>query len=340
MANSGLHFVVDKNIPFLKGLLEPFGQVDYLTEPEMTPESVSDADALLVRTRTKCNEALLGGSKCRFVGTCTIGTDHLDLPWLATRGIIAANAPGCNAPAVAQYVMASILKLHNRPLSQYTIGIVGVGNVGRIVAEWARQLDMRVLLNDPPRQKAEGGDCWSSLEEIAAEADIITFHTPLDATTRHLADAAFFASLRRAPIIINAARGPVVDNTALVEAIKSGNVSHAVIDCWEGEPSDLNPDLLRLADIATPHIAGYSFEGKVRATRMALDALCTALGLPRIEMEEKVPASAAESVNANAILRSYDPMTDTKTLKSAPENFETLRNTYKLRHETAAGKID
>jgi len=340
MANSVLHFVADKNIPFLHGLLEPFGRVDYLTEPEMTPETVRDADALLVRTRTKCNEALLDGSKCRFVGTCTIGTDHLDLPWLATRGITAANAPGCNAPAVAQYVMASILKLHNRPLSQYTIGIVGVGNVGKIVADWASQLDMHVMLNDPPRQAAEGGESWRSLDEIASKADIITFHTPLDASTRHLADDAFFSSLRRSPIIINAARGPVVDNDALVKSIESGLVSHAVIDCWEGEPSSINLRLLQLADIATPHIAGYSYEGKVRATRMILDALCETLGLPRIDMEQKVPAGAAKSVNASSILRSYDPMTDTMALKANPSNFETMRNHYDLRHETTAGKID
>ncbi|MCM1452021.1 MAG: 4-phosphoerythronate dehydrogenase [Clostridium sp.] len=332
--------MIDKNIPFIHGLLEPYGRVDYLSEPEMTPESVRDADALLVRTRTKCDEALLGASKCRFVGTCTIGTDHLDLPWLASRGIIAANAPGCNAPAVAQYVFASIMRLHNRPLSQYTIGIVGVGNVGRIVESWARQLDMKVLVNDPPRQAAEGGVQWSSLEEIAEKADIITFHTPLDNSTRHLADEAFFNSLRRAPIIINAARGPIVDNAALVEALDCGKVSHAAIDCWEGEPSSLNPRLLELADIATPHIAGYSWEGKVRATRMALDALCRALGLPHIEMEQKAPAGAAKSVNAKSILLSYDPLADTKMLKANPEGFEEMRNHYNLRHEASAGKID
>ncbi len=340
MAISGLHFVADKNIPFLRGLLEPYGTVDYLSEPEMTPQALSDADALMVRTRTKCNAELLASSKCRFVGTCTIGTDHFDLPWLAANGITAANAPGCNAPAVAQYVMASILSLHNRPLSQYTIGIVGVGNVGKIVEAWARQLDMRVMLNDPPRQQAEGGDGWSSLDDIAREADIITFHTPLDATTRHLADAAFFNALRRAPIIINASRGAVVDNEALVAALENGLVSHAVIDCWEGEPDNINPRLLELADIATPHIAGYSYEGKVRATRMVLDALCRTLGLPHIEMAQQVPAGAARSVNANAIIKSYDPMADTKTLKSNPAAFETLRNQYSLRHETAAGKID
>lgn len=340
MANCGLHFVVDKNIPFLKGLLEPYGTVDYLTEPEMTPEALHDADALMVRTRTKCNAQLLAGSKCRFVGTCTIGTDHLDLPWLAANGITATNAPGCNAPAVAQYVMASILSLHNRPLSQYTIGIVGVGNVGKIVENWARQLDMRVMLCDPPREQAEGGDGWSSLAEIARKADIVTFHTPLDATTRHLADADFFRSLRRAPIFINASRGPVVDNDALVAAIESGLVSHAVVDCWEGEPDAINRRLLELADIATPHIAGYSYEGKVRATRMVLDAMCRCLGLPHIEMEQKVPAGAAQSVNATAIIRSYDPLADTMALKAAPADFETMRNNYPLRHETSAGKID
>ena len=150
----------------------------------------------------------------------------------------------------------------------------------------------------------------------------------------------FFRSLRRAPIIINASRGPVVDNDALVDALESGLVSHAVVDCWEGEPSAINRRLLELADIATPHIAGYSYEGKGRATRRVLDARCRALDLPHIEMQQQVPAGAARSVNANAIIKSYDPLADTKILKANPDDFETLRNQYPLRHETSAGKID
>lgn len=334
-----MKFIVEQNIPFIKGLLEPYGEVEYLANEDITPDTVRDADCLVVRTRTKCNAALLDGSKVSLIATATIGTDHIDLDYCRNRGIEVANAAGCNAPAVAQYVFASLLALSNRPLSQYVIGIVGVGHVGKIVEQWARQLDMTVLLNDPPRQAAEGGVQWSTLEEIAEKADIITFHTPLDATTQHLANSKFFASLRRAPIVINAARGPVVDNVALVDALKAGHVHHAVIDCWEGEPK-ISSELLEAAVVATPHIAGYSFEGKVRGTRMSLDAISRHFGLPQIEMEQHVPAGASPSVNPNAILRSYDPLADTAVLKANPATFEAQRNHYNLRHEVPFGKID
>lgn len=334
-----MHFIVENNIPFIKGLLEPYGEVLYLTNDEITPEAVRDADCLVVRTRTRCDAQLLEGSKVSLIATATIGTDHIDLDYCSSHGIAVANAAGCNAPAVAQYVFASLLTLANRPLSQYTIGIVGVGNVGKIVERWARQLDMTVLLNDPPRQQAEGGDHWSSLSEIAEKADIITLHTPLDATTRHLVDEAFLSQLQRAPILINAARGPVVDNAALETALKDGRVHHAVMDCWENEPQ-ISPSLLQAADIATPHIAGYSYEGKCRATRMALDAISRHFGFPHIEMDQEVALGAAPSVNANAILHSYDPLVDTRVLKCCPSEFETQRNTYNLRREVPYGKID
>lgn len=334
-----MHIVVEKNIPYIKGLLEPYGSVEYLGAGEIGPDQVKDADALFVRTRTRCDAALLGGSKCGFVATATIGTDHIDMPWCRDRGIEVANAPGCNAPAVAQYVMSSIMHLSNRPVHQYAIGIVGVGHVGRIVEQWARKLDMTVFLCDPPRQKAEGGDQWSTLEEIAEKCDIITFHTPLDDTTRHMADERFFKSLRRAPMIINAARGPVVDNAALVEALDLGLVHHAVIDCWEGEPG-ISPALLGRSAIATPHIAGYSREGKARATRMALDAFCRHFGLPPIEMEFEAPQGAPASVTPRAVIASYNPLHDTAELKAHPERFEELRNTYSLRSEVGAAKID
>ena len=339
MENPALNIIIEENIPYIAGLLEPYGNVRYLANEDITPEAVKDADALIVRTRTRCDEALLGGSRCRFVATATIGTDHIDLPWCAAQGIEVANAPGCNAPAVAQYVMASILALANRPVCQYTIGIVGVGHVGKIVERWARLLDMEVLICDPPRQAVEGGDGWSSLQDIAEKADIITFHTPLDSTTRHMADHGFFSSLRRHPIVINAARGPVVDTEALTEALEAGLVHHAVIDCWEGEPH-ISPALLARASIATPHIAGYSSEGKVRATRMALDAFSRHFSLPRIEMSMPEPQGAAPEVTANAIRASYDPMADTAILRSRPDEFELLRNTYHLRPEVRAGKID
>ncbi len=332
MENNKPRIIIETHIPFAKGLLEPYADVEYLEPDSFVPERVRDADALIVRTRTRCDKALLEHSRCSMVATATIGTDHIDLPWCAQRGIEVANAAGCNAPAVAQYVFASLMALISRPLSQHTIGIVGVGHVGSIVERWARLMDMRVMVCDPPRQQAEGGDQWSTLGQIAANSDIITFHTPLDSITRHMADDAFFDSLHRHPIVVNAARGPVVDNEALACALSDGRVHHAVIDCWEGEPN-INRTLLGLCDIATPHIAGYSYEGKVRGTRMAVDAICRHFGLPHIPMLQTAPAGAAEHISPAMLLPGYDPMADTRHLKSHPERFEDLRNHYNLRHE-------
>lgn len=317
---------------FVEGVLEQFGTVEYLAPEEISAERVQKADALFIRTRNRCDAALLDGSQCRFIGTATIGTDHIDLPYCASRGITAVNAPGCNAPAVAQYVMASILAIANRPIEQYTIGIIGVGHVGSIVERWARRMGMEALVNDPPRQAAEGGDNWSTLDEIAERADIITVHTPLDDTTRHLLDDAYISTFRRSPIVINAARGPVADTDALIRGIDSGKIHHLVIDCWENEP-DISRELLRRATIATPHIAGYSLEGKIRAARMVLDEFSRTFSLPHIEMPQSAPAGAASKVSPAAIARSYHPEDDTARLKAAPETFETLRNTYALRHE-------
>lgn len=317
---------------FVEGLLEQFGTVKYLAPEEISAERVQKADALFIRTRNRCDAALLDGSQCRFIGTATIGTDHIDLPYCASRGITAVNAPGCNAPAVAQYVMASILAIANRPIEQYTIGIIGVGHVGSIVERWARRMGMEALVNDPPRQAAEGGDNWSTLDEIAERADIITVHTPLDATTRHLLDDAYISTFRRSPIVINAARGPIADTDALIRGIDSGKIHHLVIDCWENEP-DISRELLHRATIATPHIAGYSLEGKIRAARMVLDEFSRTFSLPHIEMPQSAPAGAASKVSPAAIAHSYHPEDDTARLKDAPETFETLRNTYALRHE-------
>lgn len=332
MDNHHLHIIVERNVRFVEGLLEQFGTVKYLAPEEISAERVQKADALFIRTRNRCDAALLDGSQCRFIGTATIGTDHIDLPYCASRGITAVNAPGCNAPAVAQYVMASILAIANRPIEQYTIGIIGVGHVGSIVERWARRMGMEALVNDPPRQAAEGSDNWSTLDEIAERADIITVHTPLDATTRHLLDDAYISTFRRSPIVINAARGPIADTDALIRGIDSGKIHHLVIDCWENEP-DISRELLRRATIATPHIAGYSLEGKIRAARMVLDEFSRTFSLPHIEMPQSAPAGAASKVSPAAIARSYHPEDDTARLKDAPETFETLRNTYALRHE-------
>lgn len=327
-----MKILIERNIPFAEGLFEPYAEVAYLRPEEFTPQSVKNADAMIVRTRTRCDARLLEGSRVRFIATATIGTDHIDLPWCGDAGIKVANAPGCNAPAVAQYVLASISHLTGGNPAGLTLGVVGVGHVGSIVERWARQAGMKVLPNDPPRQAAEGGDTWHSIEEIAREADIITFHTPLDESTRHIVGEEFISSLKRKPIIINAARGGITDTDELVQALDRGTVSKAVIDCWENEPQ-ISTALLARATIATPHIAGYSYEGKVRATRMAADALCAHFGLPCIDMTQHVPSDAPDRMDIRTIAASYDPMADTAALKDSHADFEFLRNHYSLRHE-------
>jgi len=336
MDNTHLKFLVESKVPFLKGLLEAYGTVDYAHPDDITPERVRDIDAMIVRTRTQCAAPLLDGSRCRFIATATIGTDHIDLPWCAARGITVANAPGCNAPAVAQYVFGTIAAMADRPLSSYTLGVVGVGHVGSIVARWGRSLGMRVLMCDPPRSRAEGGD-WHTLADIAREADIISFHTPLTKSgpdaTLHLADETWLSTLRCKPLIINAARGPVVDTQALTQALDCGLVCAAAIDCWEGEPG-ISHALLQRAAVATPHIAGYSRQGKWRASQMALDALTAYFRLPRLRLPGQPPQPVPEKVTAVAVAQSYNPLAaDTPALKQHPDRFEQLRNEYNLRDE-------
>lgn len=320
-----MNVVIESHIPFCRGVLEAAGHsVTYLPPEQITRGSLARADALIIRTRTRADEALLGGTPVRHVATATIGTDHIDFDFCRRAGIRVSSAPGCNAPAVAQYVLAVTATLRPEQWQRLTLGIVGVGHVGSIVERWARALGMRVLLCDPPRAAAEGTEGFTSLERIAAEADVITFHTPLDSTTRHMAGARFLAACARKPLIINAARGPVVDTPALIEALHSGTVSQAAVDCWENEPA-LSTELMELCAVATPHVAGYSLQGKQRATAMALHAVC-----PEVEMP--MPA-VAEAPSMQQILQSYSPLADTAALKARPADFEQLRNQYVYRPE-------
>ncbi|MDE6267466.1 MAG: 4-phosphoerythronate dehydrogenase [Muribaculaceae bacterium] len=338
-----MKIIVENRIPYIEGVLEPYGTVEYLPAEAITADAVRDADALLTRTRTRCDAKLLAGSTVKFVGTATIGTDHIDKDFCREAGIEVANAPGCNAPAVAQYVMGALTALKGADgLRGRTLGVVGVGHVGRIVADWGKKLGMNVLECDPPRHRDEGGRHWVTLDEIAERADFITFHTPLTRggtdRTWHLADGKFFDQLGRQPVIVNAARGAVVDTEALLAAREAGLTGELVIDCWEGEP-DVNRRLLDVADVATPHIAGYSREGKVRATAMVVDALAEKFGLPMRYRLDSAPFAvaegAAENVTAKGIAESYDPRADRLPLSDVyvPEAFEAMRNNYALRPE-------
>lgn len=351
--------IIESHIPFVGDILEGIASVRRLAPEEIDARSVREADALIIRTRTRCNADLLEGSAVKFVATATIGTDHIDFPYCESRGIEIHSAPGCNAPAVAQYVWSTVFNLLPDIPAEATVGIVGLGHVGSIVARWGHALGFDILACDPPRAIArkgydpgeplkDGDAAFVTLEEIARKADVITFHTPHTRTgafpTHHLADADFFGTLARKPLVINSARGPVFDTHALKEALGSGKAGMCAIDCWEGEPA-IDRELLDIAPVATPHIAGYSLQGKQRATGTALGHLLRFItaNYPEVAEEARrrldtlaVPPAQPEhlTLTREAIIASYSPLTDTAALKSAPERFEELRNHYDLRPET------
>ena len=344
-----MKIVVDDKIPYIQEKLRLLAdEVTALSGSQIGAADVKDADALIVRTRTRCDETLLKGSKVQFIATATIGFDHIDADYLQQAGIAWTNCPGCNAGSVAQYVECSLLLLQQQKgidLSQTTIGIVGCGHVGSKVRRVAERLGMRVLVCDPPLQQLSLQphinsqlsilNCqFSTMDVIEREADIISFHVPLTHdgkyATCHLADAAFFSRLQHQPYIINTSRGEVVDNDALLEALNKGLVRDAVLDVWEHEPQ-LNLALLQQVFIGTPHIAGYSADGKVNADNMVIDALCQHFRLPHPGMI--VPPSLPAGHPKDTPLDLYNPMTDSLLLKAEPEKFEYLRNHYPLRRE-------
>ena len=320
--------IVDNKIPYIKEAINRIAdEVVFLPGADFTKEAVKDADALIVRTRTRCNRELLEGTQVKFIATATIGYDHIDTEYCREAGITWTNCPGCNAGSVEQYVR-SVLGLLQRKkgldLKNATIGVVGVGHVGSRVARMAKLLGMRVLLNDPPRaDKGESG--FVDLATIARECDVITFHTPLIQEgiyrTYHLVDKDFLFILKRAPYLINSSRGEVVDTASLLASLAAGKVKDVVIDTWENEPR-ISRDLLEAAFLATPHIAGYSADGKANATRMSLEALCRFFGM-EVEFEITPPEGPSD----------YDPTRDSEWLKADPEKFEWFRGNYPIRRE-------
>lgn len=333
--------VIDNKIPYIREAMEALAdEVVYLPGKEITASVVRDADALITRTRTQCNRQLLEGSKVRFIGTATIGFDHIDTVYCREAGITWSNCPGCNAGAVEQYLHSVLLLLQQEKhveLKDAYLGIVGVGHVGSHILSLAERLGMRILLNDPPRAD-RGEEGFVSLETLARECDIITFHTPLERNgeyrTFHLADRAFFHSLRKKPYIINTSRGEVVETEAILEALDKGLIGGAVLDVWENEPH-INLELLDKVFIGTPHIAGYSADGKANATRMVLEAFCRFFGKEmnfHIAAPEQ-PHREYDSDERVRQLQMYNPHDDCDMLRAHPELFEQLRGDYVLRKE-------
>ena len=325
--------IIDSAIPFIKGVLEPFAEVIYAPGESFTAAMVSDADALVIRTRTRCNRALLEGSKVKFIATATIGFDHIDCRYCAERGIAVATAAGCNARGVLQWVSAVLVALAKREgfaPSERTLGIVGVGNVGKLVKQYAERWGFKVVCCDPPRQQCENLD-FVSLQELIPQVDILTLHTPLDNTTRGMISPESIASLRRGATIINASRGEVAQTEALLREDLT-----VAVDVWENEPN-IDPRLVEKAIVTTPHIAGYSIQGKANATALAVRQLSEHFSLP---LTDWYPAGVEA-----CIVQDIDWQTLTETIdnycnlvaESAPlkrgGNFEQLRDNYNLRKE-------
>jgi len=335
--------IIDNKIPFIRETAERlFDEVLYLPGCGISADDVKETDALIVRTRTKCDKTLLEGSKVQFVATATIGYDHLDTRWLDMNHIHWTNCPGCNATSVAQYVRNSLIVLHQKGiihLPAASVGVVGVGHVGTAVCETLREFGCRLWPCDPPRAEMEHLETFHSLKELAENCDVITFHTPLTYTGKHasyhLADKDFFQHLSKKPVIVNAARGGVVQENSLLQALKEGKVRAAIIDTWEKEPN-ISAELLEQAVVATPHIAGYSADGKANATRMALAAVCDFFDIhAEIDIQPPRLEKSIQPVNdvLSRHLQLYNPLNDTMRLKANRFEFERLRENYPLRRE-------
>jgi len=347
-----MKIIIDKKIPFIEGVLERYGDVVYVEGRDIGREDVRDADALIIRTRTKCNRALLEGTKVKFIASATIGFDHIDTAFCEANSIFWTNAAGCNSSSVQQYVAAALFHLAEEfqfELAQRTIGIVGVGNVGSKVANFCGALGMRVLLNDPPRERREGSKEFTSLDAIIREADIVTFHVPLNRDgidkTYHMVNEKLLSKFRKDHILLNTSRGEVVEGDALKSSLKNKMIADCVLDVWEHEP-DIDRELLGLTEISTPHIAGYSADGKANGTAMSVQAFSRFFGLDLDTWyPEKVPLPAVttleveygnlsnQAVLGGLVKRTYDILADDARLRMSPETFEKQRGSYPLRRE-------
>ena len=340
-----MKFVADVDIPFLKGVLEPYAEVVYKKGLDICRDDIVDADALLIRTRTRCDASLLDGTKVSLITTATIGTDHIDLDYCREHGIEVANASGCNAGGVMQYVFSALYGVAARKgikIAGSTIGIIGVGNVGRKIEAMAEYLGFNVLRCDPPRAQKEGPEGFCSLEHLLTESDIVTLHVPLDDMTRGMANDAFFTLMKPGAIFINASRGEVVNEDALIEA--SPKFGAIVIDTWNHEP-DVNVDLIEVADIATPHIAGYSFQGKLNGTSLAVRAVAEHFGVEELkdffpvdELSDHQPLlldliGKNQGEIAAVFQYNYPIFTDDFRFRMEPHKFEKLRSDYQYRRE-------
>lgn len=342
-----MKILIDQFVPYLAEALVPYAEPVSVDGRTLTPESVTDADALVVRTRTRCNKALLDGAHAlKFVGTATIGYDHIDQAYLAERGVKFTSAAGCNARGVLQWVAAvlsHLAEVQGWHPEEKTLGVVGVGHVGSLVAEYGKMWGFRVLCSDPPREEAEGlgeAEGFVPLERLLRESDIVTLHTPLvrdgEHPTFHLANDEFLSKLHDGASLLNASRGEVADTEALLAHSERLTLC---IDVWEGEPDSIDRRLLEVAEIATPHIAGYSLQGKANASAIVLRALAERLGIEKLKewYPEDIAPSNPQPIGWEEMCARIDAhchlVDETARMKRNPHDFEDRRNNYPLREE-------
>lgn len=339
--------VVAETVFLGREAFETLGDVEVIADRQIRPEHLEDADALVIRSKTKVTPELLEGSSVRFIGTATAGTEHIDFQTLEKSGIGWCAAPGCNADSVAEYIMAALLSL-SIELEGRILGIIGAGQVGGRVAKCAQALGLKVLLNDPPRAARQGKESFQCLETLLAESDIVTLHVPLVTEkpwpTPNMADCRFFEQMNRGAVFINSSRGQVLDHDALLHAIDNGIISKAVLDVWNPEP-DLRADVLNAVTLGTPHIAGHSLEGKLNGTVQVYREAChffeaepvwnpipllPSLELPELQIDSR--GKTDNEVLADVIKAAYDIETDRLTVDDIPQ-FDKLRANYRIRRE-------
>ncbi|MFW5975062.1 MAG: 4-phosphoerythronate dehydrogenase [Bacteroidota bacterium] len=344
---------VDRDIPFIRGVLEDYAQMHYLPGTAICHDTIKDADGLIIRTRTKCNKTLLVGASVKFVASATTGKDHVDEAYCENAGIRFVHAPGCNAGSVKQYVAAAlsvILKKMPGSAKKLTLGIIGAGQIGSRVSKLAAELGFRVLINDPPRERKEGREGFSSLTEVLEASDIVTIHVPLSYqgqdATYHMINDDFLKNMKPGSFLINSSRGEVADTAAL---IKHADRLNYVIDVWENEP-DIDLDLLKNTFLATPHVAGYSIDGKANASKTVIRETADFFGFSLKDWKPELPQPVDETILANdwatkcniydVILQTYDICEDDQKLRNQPGSFEELRNEYPVRWEFEHYRVD
>ncbi|MBN2699176.1 MAG: 4-phosphoerythronate dehydrogenase [Bacteroidales bacterium] len=347
-----MRIIADDKIPFLKGALEPFAEIHYLPGREITSGVVRDADALIIRTRTRCNGELLDGSGVKFIASATIGYDHIDTGYCNSAGIRWTNAPGCNSASVRQYMVSALLylsNLKNLSLENMTLGVIGVGNVGTKVCGAAQVLGMKVLMNDPPRERLEGKGAFVHLTELLAHSDIVTLHVPLNRSgadrTLHLVDHLFIDRMKDGAVLINTSRGEVADTESVRQGMLRGKLSDVILDVFENEPL-IDAGLPGLLTLATPHVAGYSADGKANGTMMAVQSVSRFFNLGIDDWRPRdVPAPAQPMLSPGTsgadlypllweiYRQTYDISEDDERLRENPHRFDELREQYPLRRE-------